>query len=259
MTSQQTVQERSLTTVREGAVEVVEFSEGHYNNPFPRWRMRELTELFTAIEEDPAVQAIVLYGGAGRSFCVGGDFNETSEFVGGDEVDAWIDDITDLYLALLSTTKPVVAAVDGYAIGVGLQMVLTTDYRIGSEACVLKMPEFDLGIACNFGGYMLTEVVGRSVMQNMLFSCEEWPARRALEDGLLHGLVAADRLRDHAVECATRFAGYSREPLRMTKPHLNARYIEGLNRVREEAKESHRRGFAVGAAQSKMRRVIHAD
>ncbi|SOD91393.1 hypothetical protein [Streptomyces sp. Ag109_G2-15] len=51
----------------------------------------------TDLDGDDRIRCVVLYGGAGRSFGAGGDFHEVSEFSGGDEVDAWIDDITDLY------------------------------------------------------------------------------------------------------------------------------------------------------------------
>ncbi|MEV6319385.1 enoyl-CoA hydratase-related protein [Streptomyces sp. NPDC051776] len=66
--------------------------------------------------------------------------------------------------------------------GVGLQIALCCDVRIGSRVSKLVMPEFRVGIACNFGGYMLETVVGRSVMQDMLYTCAEWPADRALAD-----------------------------------------------------------------------------
>jgi enoyl-CoA hydratase/carnithine racemase len=249
----------TFTIARREGVAVVEFSEGHYNNPFPRRRMRELAATIASLDSDDSVRAMVLYGGAGRSFSAGGDFNETSSFTGGEEIGPWIDDITDLYQASLETTTPVVVAIDGYAIGLGLQLALTADYRIGAQTCVLKMPEFKLGIACNFGGFMLTEVVGREVMQEMLFSCEEWPAPRALEDGLLHRVVPPESLLAEAEAMAARLAGYPVEPLSATKPHLNAGFVAGLNRVREVAKECHRRSFAAGAPQQNMRRVIKAE
>lgn len=258
MTQAEEGRQQTLTTTRRGEVAVVEFSDGHYNNPFPRRRMRELAAAIRDLDTDETARALVLYGGAGRSFSAGGDFNETSEFTGGEEIGPWIDDITDLYLASLDTTTPIVAAIDGYAIGLGLQLALTVDYRIGAETCVLKMPEFKLGIACNFGGFMLSRVVGRAVMQEMLFSCEEWPASRALEDGLLHRVVPPESLLEAAVERGGHLAGYPTEPLRATKPHLNAGFADGLNRVREVAKECHRRSFAAGAPQQNMRRVIKA-
>ncbi|MFF9818643.1 enoyl-CoA hydratase/isomerase family protein [Streptomyces sp. NPDC014006] len=239
-----------------GGVALVEFSQAHEQNPFSRARMRELTRLMSDLDGDDEVGCVVLYGGPDRSFGAGGDFNEVSEFSGGDEVDAWIDDITDLYSTIAGISKPVVAAIDGYAIGVGLQIALCCDLRIGSTAAKLVMPEFRVGIACNFGGYMLETVVGRSVMQEMLYTCAEWPAERALADRLLQEVTAPEDLLDRALEHARRIASYTRAAVQSTRSRVNGPYVEGLRRVREEGKRSHRTAFSAGEAQQRMRRII---
>jgi len=72
----------------------------------------------------------VLTGGRDRSFSVGGDFNETSKFTGGDEVDHWVDNIINLHVAIAGISKPVIAAISGYAIGLGLQITLCCDIEL---------------------------------------------------------------------------------------------------------------------------------
>ncbi|WP_225098601.1 enoyl-CoA hydratase/isomerase family protein [Streptomyces sp. CoH27] len=242
--------------VRSEGVALVEFSQSHEQNPFSRARMRELTRLMLDLDGDERVRCVVLYGGAARSFGAGGDFHEVSEFSGGDEVDAWIDDITDLYSTIAGITKPVVAAIDGYAIGVGLQIALCCDLRIGSTAATLVMPEFRVGIACNFGGYMLETVVGRRVMQEMLYTCAEWPADRALADGLLQEVTAPADLLDRALGHALRIATYTTAAVQSTRARVNGPFVEGLRRVRDEGKRSHRAAFSAGEAQQRMRRII---
>lgn len=239
-----------------GGVARVEFSQAHEQNPFSRARMRELSALMHTLDADDNVASIVLYGGADRSFGAGGDFHEVSEFSGGDEVDAWIDDITDLYSTIAGISKPVVAAIDGYAIGVGLQIALCCDLRIGSRAATLVMPEFRVGIACNFGGYMLEAVVGRSVMQEMLYTCAEWPAERALADRLIHEVTDPDELLERALDHARRIVSYTRAAVQSTRSRVNGPFVEGLQRVRDEGKRSHRTAFSAGEAQQLMRRVI---
>ncbi|MEU2658958.1 enoyl-CoA hydratase/isomerase family protein [Streptomyces sp. NPDC007325] len=237
-------------------VALVEFSHAHEQNPFSRARMRELTQLMLDLDADDAVACVVLYGGRDRSFGAGGDFHEVSEFHGGDEVDAWIDDITTLYSTVAGISKPVVAAIDGYAIGVGLQIALCCDLRIGSRSAKLVMPEFRVGIACNFGGYMLETVVGRGVMQDMLYTCDEWPAERALADRLLHEVTAPEDLLDRALDRARRIAGYTTAAVQSTRSRVNGPFVRGLQRVREEGKRSHRTAFSAGEAQQRMRRII---
>jgi carboxymethylproline synthase len=244
------------TSHRDGGVVVIEFAAGHRHNPFSMGRMAELTELLRVLDTEQDVGCIVLYGGAGRSFAAGGDLSEPSTFTGGAEIDYWIDKITDLYTAVAGIECPIVAAIDGYAIGLGLQVSLCCDYRLGSTRAKLVMPEFRLGIACNFGAFLLEQVVGRAVMQEMLFTCEDWPADRALGDGLLHRVLAPEELLDGAIDDARRIAGYTRAAVRGTRPRMNQPLVDGLEEVRRQGKESHRRAFAAGEAQVRMRAIL---
>ncbi|KAF3996237.1 enoyl-CoA hydratase/isomerase family protein [Glaciimonas immobilis] len=240
----------------EDGVAIVEFNDSHRHNMWSMPRMAQLIQLLNQFNQDDTVLAVLLYSGKGRSFGVGGSFHETSTFTGGNEVDVWIDHVTDLYIAALQLRCPLIVAIAGYAIGIGLQIALTADYRIGSDCCVLKMPEFQLGIACTFGGYMLEKVVGRSVMQNMLMSCGEWSADKALNDSLLHQMVSAQFLRDAAVEHAKRMANFTVAGFRSTKRYLNHDFIIGLEQTRIIGKEAHRSAFSAGEAQNRMKVVI---
>ena len=246
----------TMTASQHDATTVIEFSHAHDQNPFSRARMRELRALMLACDADPEVRCVVLYGGAGRSFAAGGDFNEVSAFTGGDEVDLWVDDITDVYATIAGISKPVLAAIDGYAIGFGLQMALCCDYRIGSRRSTLVMPELRLGIACNFGGYMLEAVVGRSVMQRMLFTCADWDPAQALADGLLHEVTEPGEVLGRTLARAAAIGSWTAAAVQGTRPRINAAYIAGLEQVREEGKRSHRRAFQAGEAQIRMRRVL---
>ena len=236
---------------------LVEFSKGHRHNPFSQPRLRELEYLVKELDANESVGCIVLTGGEGRSFGAGGDFNETSLFTGGEEVDKWIDNFTSLYTTIAGISKPVIAAIDGYAVGLGLQIALCCDYRIGSEACHLVMPELRMGIACNFGGFMLEAVVGRVVMQKMLFTSDRWNAQTALSDGLLHEVVFPKEVVARALERAQIIGSWATSAVQGTRPHINAKFIEGLVALGEQAKRSHRRAFAAGNAQVHMKEIIN--
>lgn len=246
----------TFTVMTKDGVAQVTFEGSHHSNAMSNGRMRALTGILRELEADDAVAAVVLHGGEGNSFAVGGDFHEVSHFSGGDEVDEWIDNITELYVASLEVTKPTVAAVEGYAIGIGLQLLLTCDYRVGADSSILRMPEFKVGIACNFGAFMLERSAGRSVMQHMLLSCDEWPAESSLRDGLLHQAVPAAEVLPTALARAAAFADYNPAAVRNTKPQMNRDYIQGLHVLRDNAKRSHRAGFASGRPQREMRRIV---
>ncbi|KAJ5312431.1 hypothetical protein PENANT_c027G06653 [Penicillium antarcticum] len=237
-------------------VALVEFSKGHRQNPFSQPKMRALESVITHLEADRSVGCIVLTGGQGRSFSAGGDFNETTTFNGGDEVDHWLDDVTNLYTTIAGISKPVIAAIDGYAVGLGLQVALCCDYRIGSDSCQLMMPEFRMGIACNFGGFMLEAVVGRIVMQKMIFTADKWNAKSALADGLLHEVVHSKMLVIRALERAQTIGAWTPEAVQQTRPHINASFVNGLHKLAEQAKRSHRSTFATGECQENMKNIL---
>ena len=203
--------------------------------------MRLLNEIFENAEKYETIKAIILYGGKENSFSVGGDFNEVSNFEGGDEVEAWLNCVNNLYTTILKSSKSVIAAIDNYAIGFGLQLALTCDYRIGSDRCKISMPEFSMGIACNFGGYMLEKFFNRSVMQSMLFNCDHIDAEQSLNVGLIHELVQTKDLLSYSLEKAKKFASYPLVPVTETKQTLNNELIIGLAAICEKAKIAHKK------------------
>lgn len=246
----------TMSVTHDRGVALLEFCGGHKANPFSQDRMRELRCTLTELDASDDVRAVVLYGGENRWFAVGGDFNELNSFTGGPEVTALMAEIGEVFIAAISMTTPLIAAIDGWAIGFGLELALTSDYRVASSTARLKMPEFKLGIACTFGGYMLEHVVGRSTMQSMLFSTDTWDAHRALSAGLVHEVVPADRLRNHARDIAGRVATFNPVPVQETKPFLNAAYLNGLHEVVEVSKRAHVASFSAGTAQKNMRAVL---
>lgn len=243
-------------TIKPNQVALIEFSPGHRLNPFSGLRMELLKSYILKLEQNPDINSILLYGGKGNSFSVGGDFNETSSFIGNEEVDLWLDRVNELYKSILSCSKPVISAIDGYAIGFGLQLAICCDYRIGSNECVMQMPEFSINVACNFGGYMLEKIMGRGNMQSMVFGCDKLRAQEAYEKGLLSQIVPSDQLPDQALKSAGKMGSYLNIPVRETKYTINKKFIEDLDEICKMAKIAHRRSFATGSAQQKMKSIL---
>lgn len=245
------------TAIRDGSLAIIEFDgEGH--NTFSTDKMRGIAELIWEIGDAPEVEALVLYGGDGRSFGVGGDFNEVKDFTGGSEVNRWIDACVDMYRAVLSVSKPTVAVVDKFCIGIGLQLALCTDWRVGTATSDLRMPELKLGISCILGAPLLQHRVGPTVANRMIIGCDRWLGPEALADGLIDELAAAGddpltagRTRAHAL------SEYQPVPFARTKEFVNHPILLDMERARIAAIAGHRAGFAAGtSAQQKMRRIV---
>lgn len=240
-----------------GEVAVVTFGGEHENNTFPMSKMHALARTFTELSTDDSVRAVVLTAGPQRSFGVGGDFNEVHTFTGGEEVAEWIRACIGMYRAAIEIERPVVAAVEGYAIGIGLQLALCADWRVGASTADLRMPEFRLGIACVLGAYLLERRVGPAVTRRMIMSCRPWSADEAHRDGLLDEVADPADTLDRAVERAQEFATYEPVPFRETKHFLNDELFADIERAQAAGIQAHQRGFAASAsAQSRMRAVL---
>lgn len=241
----------------QGDVAVVTFGGEHANNTFPISKMQALARTFAGLSEDDAVRAVVLTAGPQRSFGVGGDFNEVHTFTGGEEVAEWIRACIVMYRSALNIDRPVIAAVEGYAIGIGLQLALCADYRVGAASADLRMPELKLGIACVVGAYLLERRAGPAVTRRMVMSCRPWHSSAALSDGLLDEVVDDEETLARAMERASEFAAYEPVPFRETKRFVNKALVSDLAGAEAAGIQAHQRGFASStSAQSRMLGVI---
>jgi hypothetical protein len=104
-----------------------------------------------------------------------------------------------------------------------------------------------MGIACNFGGFMLEAIAGRVVMQKILFTAAQLDASTALQDGLLYEIVTTGQ--------ANIISSWPASAVRVTGPYIIASLISGLLALGKKAKDSHRQAFSAGDAQTQIKRV----
>lgn len=208
-------------------------------NPFTMDMTRQIPRLCAEWEADDSVDGVVIWGGAERCFSVGGDFEEVSALSDEASTRRYVDEIVDSYLGLLGLTKPLVAAIDRYCIGYGLQVALMSDWRVGSERCSLHMPELKGGLACPLGSVILESLLGRARMLHMVIGNEGVASAQAAEWGLLNEVVEDGALFASALEAADRFVNFPAQPYRLTKRFNNLRLVEFLESVREDAADVH--------------------
>ncbi|RCX16318.1 carboxymethylproline synthase [Anaerobacterium chartisolvens] len=244
-----------IETIKNGVL-TVQFNHAHYNNPFSDALESAVSYSLTKAEENPDVKAVIITGGIDRSFSVGGDFNEVKELKGGKEVEEWIDGVVGLYISSLRLTKPTIAAVDKYAIGIGFQLALTCDWRIATERCQFIMPELKHGIACTLGQYMLEKSLGRAAMMEIIYDSEAISIERCFKYGLINKVTKVEDLLEESQKLAERLANYPEVPFGKTKKVINESYIKGLQDVMENTKAVHRASFGAGHAQKFMKKIV---
>lgn len=252
----QTIKNAGLMNVNDG---IATFTfEGNGHNTFPTWKMVEVAEILENLNTQE-VRAVILTAGENRSFGVGGDFKEVKTFKGSDEVDEWIAACCRMYSSVLNLPIPVVASIDGYCIGIALQLALCADYRVASLKADLRMPELKLGIACVLGSCLLYERIPPHIANRMIMECKPCLAPHAYEIGLVDQ-VAKDLDASSlglAAKFAQEFSQYQPTPFKTTKQYTNGAIIAKLKNACTEATKAHRAGFAASnAAQEKMAKIV---
>ncbi len=177
-----------------------------------------LQECLSAIRETKDCRAMVLTG-EGRAFVAGADIKEIAELL---NLSVSTLDFTGKVHATLDYLEnfpiPTIAAINGLALGGGLELALTFDLRIAAETVLLGVPEVQLGLFPGFGGTQrLPRLVGVSRAKEMLFSGKPITAAESLRIGLVNKVVPPDRVLSASKEMAHYFASRSGRALQLLK------------------------------------------
>lgn len=239
----------------------VTFNREKDTNAFSRTMTLELTQVCRLLAEDaasaePEVGALVLTGGVGRSFSVGGDFHDVSALEEETQIRSYLGEIIDLYIAILKIDVPVVAAIDRFAIGQGLQVALTTDWRVGSSKCQLQMPELKNGVACPLGSITLEFLLGRARMLELILDCGFLDAHTSRSYALLNQVVAREELLSAADVVARKLLAFPRTSFVATKRIQNRRFIEAIESVREGSSRAHVEAFSKRTGKKHFDKVL---
>jgi 2-(1,2-epoxy-1,2-dihydrophenyl)acetyl-CoA isomerase len=214
-----------LLYATEGPLAIVTLNRPERLNALTGQTMEEIGEALARMQQDDAVQVGILTG-AGRGFCSGGDRKETAGRVarGEDFGQARGHMARPFYRAqLLFTTleKPVIAAVNGPAVGGGMDLALWCDLRIASERASFGELYIDRGLVPDMGGlFLLPRLVGYAKASELLLTGEIIGAAEALRIGLVNRVVPHDQLLSTARELALRIAAKPARGVRATKRAL---------------------------------------
>lgn len=173
-----------------------------------------LTEMYTAFTEafaNPQTGGIIITGAGSKAFVAGGDISEFNKLnvAGGRQQARGGHHVFDL---ITNGTKPVIAAINGFALGGGLELAMACHVRVAAEGAKLGLPEVSLGLIPGYGGTQrLPQLVGRGRALEMILTAGMITAVEALQYGLVNHVTAADNLRAMAGEILDKML--TRSPL----------------------------------------------
>lgn len=189
-------------------------------NAFNRAIRQEMVDTFDALSDRADVRVIILTAN-GMQFCAGADIKERTQLTGEPgEYGALNRLVREMFYSVMECSKPVIAAVNGAALGAGMALTLCCDILLASEDAVFGMPEVDVGLA---GGVKFLERhLGPSKSRRMLLTGQRVPAAELYRLGVLEECVPAAALMSTAAALAAEIAGKSPLAVRMLKDSFNA-------------------------------------
>ena len=191
----------------------------------------DLNTLIDEVNADPEIRVLVLTGSGEKAFVAGADIGEMSTLTKA-EGEAFGKKGNDVFRKLETLPIPVIAAVNGYALGGGCELAMACDIRICSDAAVFGQPETGLGITPGFGGTQrLARLIGPGMAKQLIYSARNIKADEALRIGLVNAVYPAEELIPAAEKLAETIAKNAPIAVRSCKQAIN----EGLELPMDEA------------------------
>lgn len=189
--------------------------------------MNELKELFEKLKDDDSVDVVILTGSGEKAFVAGADIKELNVL----DAKSGKDFSTkgqEVFNAIENLGKPVIAAVNGFALGGGCEIALACHMRVASENAKFGQPEVNLGIIPGYGGTQrLARLIGKGRAMEMILTGDMIDAKTALDFGLVNKVVPQAELIKTAEELATKILSKGQIAVRMSVKTINATHEMG--------------------------------
>lgn len=227
-----------------------------YRNAFTPLTVQEMGLAFTYCRDNLDIRVVILTGAGDMAFCSGGDMNVKGRggYIGGDGVPRL--NVLDVQMQIRRLPKPVIAMVNGYAIGGGHVLHVVCDLTVASENAIFgqtgpKVGSFDAGLGASY----LARIVGQKKAREIWYLCRQYSAKEAEQMGLVNKVVPQDQLEDECVEWAETMMERSPLALRMMKAGFNAE-LDGQAGIQELAGDATMLYYTLDEAQEGARAFL---
>ena len=164
-------------------------------NALNRATILELNDAFLSLEEDPDVKTIIITGSGDKAFVAGADIAEFAHLNVDQGQDLAANGQEILFDLVENLTTPVIAAVNGFALGGGLELAMACHFRIASDDAKMGLPEVSLGVIPGYGGTQrLPQLIGKGRAMELIMTAGMINAEKALHYGLVNSVVSQDEL-----------------------------------------------------------------
>lgn len=217
----------------EGGVQTIRMNRPEKKNAITAAMYRDMAAAVNAAKADDSIR-VSLFLGVPDAFSAGNDIADFMKIAMSGERDSM--DVFDFLEAIIMSEKPLVAGVDGLAIGVGTTMLMHCDYVLASDRALLSTPFVDLGLVPEAGSSLIApRIMGHQKAFELLGTGARWSADQAASAGLVNEVVEGEGLEVRALEVARAIAAKPPEALAISRKLVRGDRSDVLARMKEEA------------------------
>jgi enoyl-CoA hydratase len=228
----------NILTENKGQTLVITINRPSQLNALNKETIEELHQALKAGNEDRGIGAIILTGSGEKAFVAGADIKEFADFSITQGGELAMKGQQRLFNFLENLSTPVIAAVNGFALGGGLELAMCSHIRVASSNARMGLPEVSLGVIPGYGGTQrLTQLVGRGKANEMVFTAGMITAEEALKWGLVNYVVEQEELLGKAEEIAAKILKNSGSAVASAIRCVNACFEDGVNGYNVEIEE----------------------
>jgi enoyl-CoA hydratase len=211
----------NFTLGHSGAVATITLNRPEKLNSMTRTFWSEIRTALNALENDGQTRAVIITGAGTKAFSAGGDIVGFGELKGNGEKREFQVDAMAGFAAVENSPLPIIAAVNGWALGGGCELAIACDIVIAADSSKFGMPEVGIGLVPGFGAIRASNAVGPHWGSYLILSGEAIDARKAEQIGLVQQVVPAASLMDEAMQLAQKIASKAPLAVRAGKELLN--------------------------------------
>ena len=195
----------------------------------------ELQHAFTSLEKNKEIRVIILTGSGEKAFVAGADISEFAHFSESEGADLALQGQTGLFDLIENLSTPVIAAINGFALGGGLELAMSCHFRVASENAKMGLPEVTLGVIPGYGGTQrLPQLIGKGKAMEMILTAGMLNAEEAKTYGLVNYVLPQETLLDFCMEMGQKISKNSPVAIGYAIKAINANYKEGVNGFKTE-------------------------
>lgn len=227
----------NILVEKENTIGLITINRPTKLNALNKNTIQELHDAFDSLDKDKDVRVIVITGSGDKAFVAGADISEFASFNASEGAELAAKGHELLFDFVQNLSTPVIAAVNGFALGGGLELAMASHFRVASDNAKMGLPEVTLGVIPGYGGTQrLAQLVGKGRAMEMIMTAQMIDATTALNYGLVNHVVPQAELIEFAKGIASKIAKNSPNAIKEAIAAVNANYTDGVNGFEVEIK-----------------------